>query len=61
MTGKEKAERIAHIVIDAYEEAGVSTDGIDICTLIYFLDDEAKKAVENVLRDCVIEAIQARA
>ena len=61
MTYMEKAEQIAHIVIDAYEEVGVNTDGVNIQTMIYFLPDDARAEVMKVLRDCVIEAIHAKA
>jgi hypothetical protein len=57
----EKSEQIAHIVIDAYRDAGINTDGVNIQTLIYFIDvafgKEAKDAVMTALRDCVIKKI----
>ena len=61
----EKAQQIARIVIDAYDEAGINTDGVNIETMIYFLDvafgKEAKDVVMKALRDCVIEGIKASA
>ena len=48
-------------MIDAYEEVGVNTDGVNIQTMIYFLPDDARAEVMKVLRDCVIEAIHAKA
>jgi len=65
MNHYEKAKQIARIVVDAYEEAGINTDGVNIETMIYFLETafgkEAKDAVMMALRDCVIEGIKASA